>query len=357
MQNCLHTLEVKSVIVNSEAIFRVNKVRFIQQLSPETISLLRRIHRQSRHFEVRRRAHCILLSFEGFTITQLMTIFQVSRKTIHNWFVAWEETGLVGLYNRPGRGRKPSFTPEQQAQIRKWVKENPRNLNWVLNKIKETWNITTSKDTIKRILKSLSMTWHRVRRTVFGQPDPDEYQEKKEQLEVLKEQAAAKEIDLRYCDESGFSLTSNVPYAWQDKDDPLEVKSQRSQRLNVLGFMNLSGKLDSYIFFGSITAAVVIACIDAFCESCTQTTIIVMDQASIHTSGEFQDKRLEWAGRGVYIFWLPSYSPQLNLIEILWRFMKYEWIELSAYESWEKLVDYVEKVLMGFGEEYVINFA
>ena len=41
---------------------------------------------------------------------------------------------------------------------------------------------------------------------------------------------------------------------------------------------------------------------------------------------------LEWEGS--------SYSPQLNLIEILWRFMKYEWIELNAYESWDSLVSY-----------------
>ncbi|MCU0565553.1 MAG: IS630 family transposase, partial [Oculatellaceae cyanobacterium Prado106] len=40
-----------------------------------------------------------------------------------------------------------------------------------------------------------------------------------------------------------------------------------------------------------------------------------------------------------------------------WRFMKYEWIELWAYEGWESLVKYVEQVIKGFGEEYVINFA
>jgi len=43
------------------------------------------------------------------------------------------------------------------------------------------------------------------------------------------------------------------------------------------------------------------------------------------------------------------YSPQLNLIEILWRFMKYEWIDRSAYESWQSLVDFVEKMLKEFG--------
>ncbi|MGV0028090.1 hypothetical protein [Phormidesmis priestleyi] len=39
------------------------------------------------------------------------------------------------------------------------------------------------------------------------------------------------------------------------------------------------------------------------------------------------------------------------------RFMKYEWSELNAYESLGKLGEYVEKVLKGFGEKYMINFA
>jgi len=37
--------------------------------------------------------------------------------------------------------------------------------------------------------------------------------------------------------------------------------------------------------------------------------------------------------------------------------MKYEWIELNAYESLDKLAAYIEKVLKGFGKEYIINFA
>lgn len=56
------------------------------------------------------------------------------------------------------------------------------------------------------------------------------------------------------------------------------------------------------------------------------------------------------------IFPLPTYSPELNLIEILWRFIKYEWIEFDAYKSWEHLVEYVENVIKNFGEKYIINF-
>ena len=43
-------------------------------------------------------------------------------------------------------------------------------------------------------------------------------------------------------------------------------------------------------------------------------------------------------------------------IEILWRFIKYEWIKLDAYKSWTHLVNYVENVLQNFGDKYKIIF-
>ena len=85
-------------------------------------------------------------------------------------------------------------------------------------------------------------------------------------------------------------------------------------------------------------------------------TVIVVDQASIHTSDVVLDKIEEWTERGITIFKLPSYSPELNLIEILWRFIKYEWIEIEAYKSWETFVVSVETILREFGKKYVINF-
>jgi transposase len=57
--------------------------------------------------------------------------------------------------------------------------------------------------------------------------------------------------------------------------------------------------------------------------------VIVADRSSIHTSNIIIDKIEEWKERGITIFELPSYSPELNLIEILWRFIKYHWIEIS----------------------------
>lgn len=73
--------------------------------------------------------------------------------------------------------------------------------------------------------------------------------------------------------------------------------------------------------------------------------MIVVNQSSLHTSGLIIDKIEEWSERGITIFQLPSYSPELNLIEKLWRFIKYQWIEIDAYKSWQIFVASVENLL------------
>lgn len=49
-------------------------------------------------------------------------------------------------------------------------------------------------------------------------------------------------------------------------------------------------------------------------------------------------------------------SPELNLIEILWRFIKYHWLPFSAYMSFPCLVQAVEDILTRFGTDFTINF-
>jgi hypothetical protein len=53
---------------------------------------------------------------------------------------------------------------------------------------------------------------------------------------------------------------------------------------------------------------------------------------------------------------LPAYAPELNLIEILWRFIKYYWLPFSAYTSFQCLCKAVEDILTRFGTDYTITF-
>jgi transposase len=181
------------------------------------------------------------------------------------------------------------------------------------------------------------MTWRRIKKRVAGQPDPLIYQAKNEELAKLKIQDEAGEIDLRYVDETGFCLKPYVPYAWQEKGEQITVNSQRSKRLNAFGILNRRQELEVFLFESTINSDVVIACIDRFSETIKMKTVLVVDNASVHTSNVFLEKQAEWEAKGLTIFFLPTYSPELNIIEILWRFIKYQWLEVNAYENWGSL--------------------
>jgi hypothetical protein len=127
-----------------------------------------------------------------------------------------------------------TFNPEQIAQIHAWVQQSPHQLKQVAAKIRKEWGITTSTQTIKRVLKVIGMSWHRLRRVVGGQPDAQEYEQKQVELEALKQLEDQGELDLYYLDEAGFCLIPCIPYGWQLIGQTEAIESRRSQRLNVL---------------------------------------------------------------------------------------------------------------------------
>ena len=134
--------------------------------------------------------------------------------------------------------------------------------------------------------------------------------------------------------------------------------------MNVLGFLNRSNDLFFHTAEHSVTTDTVVHAFDAFVETYAgqyqETKVpcfVVLDNASIHRSGVFKEKLTDWQQRGVYLHFLPPYSPELNLIEILWRKVKYEWLPLDAYQSYGHLKKWLLEILGNVGEEFQITFA
>lgn len=179
----------------------------------------------------------------------------------------------------------------------------------------------------------------------------------KKQLKELQREVLCCEHDLFYFDEAGFSLTPSVPYGWQPVGQRIEIPSSKSSQLNVLGFLDYQGeRFDPYVFQDCIDADIVIACMNNFCKKLTRPTTVVIDNAPIHTSAAFQAMIPEWEKKGLFLWFLPAYCPELNLIEILWKKIKYYWLPISAYQSFEKLDEHLCQVLGNIGKEYQICF-
>ncbi len=159
-----------------------------------------------------------------------------------------------------------------------------------------------------------------------------------------------------YGDQSGFCLDPCLPYGWQPKDEYVRVCPKKGGRLNVFGLLSKDNDLKAYSTAGSMCSDLMIAFLDDFATQTTQKTVVVLDNAPIHRSAGFQSKIAEWEGRDLYIFFLPTYSPHLNLIERLWLKIKYEWLKPRHYQSLETLTKAVEYILCQVGGEFKINF-
>jgi transposase len=211
------------------------------------------------------------------------------------------------------------------------------------------------------VLKAAGYVFRRIRQTLRSKRDQIAVERAYKELLRLHALERSGKLVIGYLDEVGFSLQSVVPYGWQRPESQLGCQTgSHHRRINAIGLLQVNCEFDSYIFEESITGDVVVACIDRFIEHLRKETdlpiVIVLDNASIHTK-PLEPHLKRWKKQGVRLKYLPKYSPELNIIEILWRHIKYYWLPLNATESWEKLVAAVEDVLSQIGEKYQITFA
>lgn len=147
-----------------------------------------------------------------------------------------------------------------------------------------------------------------------------------------------------------------MPYGWQPKNEYIHITPAKTKANNIFGIMSLANQLHAYDCKGSMNSAVVIAFIDDFAQQIKQPTVLVIDNAPIHHSKEFEKKIEQWKENDLYIFYLPTYSPHLNPIEILWRKIKYEWLEYENINTTQELQEELFQILNAFGQDYFINF-
>jgi len=131
-----------------------------------------------------------------------------------------------------------------------------------------------------------------------------------------------------------------------------------TRRLNVLGFLSRDNRAFFSTVVGTVDSLAIIKALDGFAawRGNAKPCVVVLDNATWHTSQAIRDRVADWAGHGIVLHYLPTYSPELNLIETLWRRIKYDWLPLTAYQTFDTLTQAVQAVLNGIGSEYKISF-
>ena len=332
-------------------------MRYVQPLTENQRQTLDNIRKHDPSSRARMRAHSILLSSRRITIKDVAKIYQVDRDTVASWIKKWEQNGVESLYDKPRCGRPSKLTLEEKELAQQYIKEEPRCLKRVVERLSQKTAKRLSISSLKRLAKKARLRWKRVRKSLKSLRDPEEFAQCQRELEALQKQEDQGELDLYYFDESGFTLDPSIPYAWQAARSVIEIPVLKGSRINVLGLMNRKNDLHPYVFEQSINTSVVVACLNDFCKNIKKKTVVVMDNSSIHRSEEFEEWMARWKKKGLLIKYLIPYAPELNLIEILWRHIKYLWLPFSAYQCMEALREALEGILKDFGAKYQITFA
>ena len=137
----------------------------------------------------------------------------------------------------------------------------------------------------------------------------------------------------------------------------MTIQSSKGRVANLLGLLSPKGKLMTYFTAKSINSDFVLECIDEVAVKINKPTVLVLDNAPWHKSQKMMDKLEEWNEKNIYLFFLPTYSPHLNLIETLWRKIKYEWLRAEHYESAKILPEAIFNIIRNYDDRFCINFS
>ena len=164
-------------------------------------------------------------------------------------------------------------------------------------------------------------------------------------------------IDLYYGDESRVCLQGYVPYGWQFADEEVFVPSSQGVGLNCFALLTRTNACRFATSAESIGSNFVVEQLEQLSFCLQRMTVVVLDNAPVHKSKPVQERRVFWEERGLFLFYLPSYSPHLNIAEVLWRKLKYEWLQPSDYAQAQTLFYQTCQALAAVGSLLKINFS
>lgn len=268
---------------------------------------------------------------EGLSPTTAAKIFGVSRSSVYNWKKLYSKGGEPALTIKK-RG-KPSgeklLEPWQCAQVVRTI------IDHCPDQVKLPWALWTV-DAVRQYIKNhfgKSLSYSTVRRYLIGwnltpqkpakralQQDPEAVRQWLEtDYPAIRVQAKKENADIHWGDEAGFRSDHQSGTTWGLKGHtPVVAGTGDRFSINMISTVSNRGLLRFMIYSGSFTADVFIKFLDRLIKSTDRKVFLIVDNHSVHKSKAVkawiaEEERAKW----LRLFFLPSYSPQLNPDEYL----------------------------------------
>lgn len=310
------------------------------------------------------RIRAILAIAEGKDVRDIASILRVSKESIRQWFIKYMTGGLRALrtIQKPS-GRPSNLTKTQKKQLIEWVTDGPQSVGFpgacwrspmIQDLIQRKFGVFYSVKYISQLLKNLGFSYQKARFAVGGK-NPDNQLKRKEWLEqtwpeILKK-AKQKNAYLLFGDEVSFPQWGSLTFTWAPRgQQPTVPTSGQRKGYKVFGLIDyFSGKF----FYKTLEERLNSESYKSFLWDVLSKTkkhiILIQDGASYHKSKALKAFFEQFKYR-LTVYQLPSYSPDFNPIEKLWKNVKTDEIHLHYFPTFDSLKEKVEKALLRYSD-------
>ena len=299
-------------------------------LSVNECAVLRELHQNHIHPVIRQRAHVILLRSGKIPNDQISIISGLSETTIINYAHQYLDKGsswVTALNFRKPVSQLQSF----DAEILAYFEINPvSTIAQACKEVAKFTGVTVKKTQMRAYLKKLGIKWRKVGGIPAKVDIAAQQKFHDEQLQPRLEEAKAGKRSVYFMDAAHFVMGAFLGFLWSLTRVFVRTPSGR-QRFNVLGALNaITKKLEMVTNDSYITSIQVCELLKKLAESTTLPITIVLDNARYQKCALVMElaKKL-----GIELLWLPTYSPNLNLIERLWKLTKKECLNSKYYTN------------------------
>lgn len=315
------------------------------------------LHHERFHYpdpRVQLKMEVLYLKSQGLAHQEIARLTRLSQRTVHRYLHAYREGGIAAL-KHPGAGGSTSVLATPASSLKDYFAQHPpHTIKEAQAAIERRTGIRRSVTQVRAFLQRLGLK----RRCSMVVPkyalDPAKQQEQRRfhdaTLQPHLDQAEAGRRKVFFVDAAHFVFGAFVGYLWCLVRLRLPTPSGR-QRLNVLGALDFATKQMVMITNQSyITATTVCELMQLLVTQNPGIPLtLVLDNARYQRCHLVQElaARLE-----VQLEFLPSYSPNLNLIERVWKFVKKECLASRYYSSFEEFKTSIVTCLDDLGTKH-----
>lgn len=291
---------------------------------------------------------------------QAAVVLQLSVAQVEHYAHQFLCYGVAGVAFKKAPGRPPKLTKTQKRQLSQFIEDGPAKCGFngncwrspmVQQLILEKFGVTYNVFYIAELLKNLGFSYQKAA-FVSEHLNPEVRRAWKQAVwpEALR-QARAKNALLLFGDEASFPQWGTLTYTWARKGtQPLVKTSGKRKGYKVFGLIDyFSGRFFHCATTGKLNSASYEAFLRQVLAQTTQHIVLLQDGARYHTSAALKQFFAQHAAR-LTVFQLPSYSPDFNPIEKLWKKIKEQDTHLHYFPDFAALVEKVDAALIKFGD-------